>query len=155
MIRTVTVVAVLALLCGCFRSEQQTQTQGVLRGTLNGQPVELKVVLGTDTQTATGVDLIAALQSTMQAVRGDLLGAVDRLKPPPLPAMLQDPDRLIAAIGAGVPKPDTLPTGTALGGAGAALAWAIAQTLAARHHKRDADEGWQRALNTTPPAERA
>lgn len=146
-----TLLTVFALLLiGCTtetRSASVERTSGVQ----NGQPVELITVReergASETKADIGPLVNAAVSAAMGDVRGALKGVAEQvgaLQARPAGVQADEVAKLIAASAdAGGLDPST---GAALGGAGGLLLFALREMLAAKAHKRDADEGWELAL---------
>ena len=74
-------LALLTLaLAGCFSSRSEGQYR--VQGNVAGQPVTL--VASSAEEASSGVDVGAAIAAAMAGVRGDLLGAVERMRPAPI-----------------------------------------------------------------------
>lgn len=80
----VLVIVLVVLFGGCSATRQERQVSRQT-GTQNGEPVELVTVTETKEETSGGVDIGAALSAALQASQGKILGALEKLKPAPLP----------------------------------------------------------------------
>jgi hypothetical protein len=121
----------MLLLGGCVEREQST-TAGTLRGTFNGQPVQVELDLSGSAQRQVGPDPVLIEEAAKRAA-----AAVAAQVPG-----LESIRALIAPM-----KKEEGPDGTLIGtgvAAGTASLWALFQTLTARAHKKDSDEAWDR-----------
>lgn len=132
--RFISILAVALSLSGCWQSQSRASSSFDVHGTLNGQPVTLHIDGDSATVAKAGLDP-AAIQAAVAA-------GVEGIK-----AQIPGVAQIEAIMKAALPKNDGLDPGAAAGAVGTAgaLALAIAQMLAARSHKKDADEGWEKA----------
>lgn len=149
---------VLALLLAGCTTETRTASVERTTGVQGGQPVELVTVKEERGQAQTGADIGPLISAAVSAAMGDVRGAlkgvteqVSSLTARPQPVQADELAKLIAASAdAGGLDPST---GAAIGGAGGLLLLALREMLAARAHKRDADEGWELALKNAKSPE--
>jgi hypothetical protein len=133
------VLVIMLYGCAAFRQEamqEQRETVGIQAG----QPTQLTetITRHTSTEAQAGPDVAKALSATMAAFQGNLLGAIDKLKPQPV-----DIGPLVSAV-SNAAKPGGMDTGSIAAVAGAGLL-AFQQYMAKRKSDADADEGWRKA----------
>jgi hypothetical protein len=142
MIRIVCIISLL-LLCGCS-SLGFSRQQYVITGTMNGQPVELEVGGETQTKIVTKPD-----PETVRAVAVESGKAAGQAAAEIVKAAIPGAAQVAEAVKVMLPAPQPSgfdgATGGALGAAGGLGLLALREYLNARQHKRDADEGWDRA----------
>jgi hypothetical protein len=157
MYRSLLPLVFILLVAGCTtetRSASVERTSGVQ----NGQPVELVTVREERGKTETTADIGPLVNAAVAAAMGDVRGAlkgvaeqVGALQARPAGVQADEVARLIATAGKEAGFDPT--TGAALGGAGGLLLLALREMLAARAHKRDADEGWELAMKNAKTPE--
>ena len=139
------VVLIACLLTGCFESRSNAQTQSVetRQGIEGGNPVNVVIRRQevAQSESTAGVDVQAAITAAVSGLRGDVLGAIDKLH-----------------AKASEPKESPFPTAElATGAAGAVAAlMAFLKHKEAAAAKRDADEAWDKhtkAVAKLPPEE--
>jgi hypothetical protein len=150
------------LLCGCLNSNRQEQTVSVetKQGIEAGQPtnVVIRRQEKTEAQAQAGVDVAAAVQASLATMRGDFLGAIDKLKPQPV--NFSPLETKLDSITASLTKPGdpVFPTGELVGGGAAAIAALMAflkhrEAKAARSESDEAYEVRAKALAALTPEE--
>lgn len=156
MARLLVLCALLFTLTGCWTAQRAESSVEVRRGIEAGQPTNLIIRRTEEEKETAGADVGALVQASLSGLRGDLLGALDKMKPQPV--SLDPLTAKLDAITATLTKPDEapFPTGELAGGAAAAgaalLAW-LKHREAARS-KADAEDAWEakaKALAALPP----
>lgn len=150
------ILVALLSLSGCWESRSNAQTQSIetRQGVEAGQPVNVVIRRQelAQTEATAGVDVQAAISAAMNTLRGDVIGALDKLKAQSLDGMNAKLEAMDAKGGAAFPTTE-LATGAA--GAVAAL-MALLKHREAAAAKKDADEAWDKhtkAVAKLPPEE--
>jgi PBP1b-binding outer membrane lipoprotein LpoB len=162
MIMRLIFITCILVLTGCVGSNRQEQSVSVetKQGIEAGQPTNLVIRRQerTDEQAQTGVDVGAVVQAAMAGFKGDILGALDKMKPQPV--NMSPLESKLDAITAAMTKPGdpVFPTGEVVGGSAAALAALLAflkhrEAAKAREREDDAWEAKAKALAALPPEE--
>lgn len=115
----------LAFLASCA-SQARTQTQTRTVGIQAGQEVNLSTTSTTLASETSGVDVAALVSAAVQASQGKILGALEAIKPQPLPNF-PSVEQISSAVCSSIPQQGT-DWGTAAGGGlatalGLFLAW--------------------------------
>ena len=120
----------LTMLTGCFKSNTRSKT--TYQGMYDGKPVILEAA--TTSETDSGVDVAKAINLAVGAATGDLKKVIESMKPD---------------------EPEEDNTDKYLKDGGLILL-ILSQYMRAQEHKKDAQEGWDRAMrNQQPPTDRA
>lgn len=156
------VFILLAIMPGCWQSSTREQTVSIetRQGIEAGQPTSL-VVKKQETSEAearAGVDVAQAVQAAVAGLRGDILGALDKMKPQPI--SFAPVESKLDALTAAMTKPGepVFPTGEVAAGV-AGLAAAVMAYLAKKETKAekeghaDTQEQLKQALAALPPEE--
>jgi hypothetical protein len=122
-------IALLLFFSGCS-SQARTQTQTRTVGVQAGQEVNLSTTSTTIASETQGVDVAALVSASLQASQGKILGALEAIKPQPLPEFPRV-EQIAQAVSNAAPKPGT-DWGTLAGGGvatalGLFLAWQKSQ----------------------------
>ena len=150
----------ILLICSCTanRSERQVSHQ---YGIKDGMPTDLTTTTETKEATSAGVDVASMISAAMQASQGKILGALEAIKPQPLPEYPRV-EQIAQAVTASQKPPGT-DWGSITSYGVAALMTAIAahQAKVATTHKKEKDEisldrdkaydGWLEANRQLPP----
>jgi hypothetical protein len=118
-------LAFVIFLTSCT-SQARTQTQTRTVGVQAGQEVNISTTSTTLASETSGVDVAAVVTAALQAWQGKILGALDAIKPQPLPSF-PSVDQIASAVSTSMPQQGT-DWGTAAGGGlatalGLFLAW--------------------------------
>jgi hypothetical protein len=161
-LKPIIVAACLVSLAGCFSSNTREQTVSVetRQGIEQGQPtnVVVKRQESTDAESKAGVDVAAVVTGAIAAMQGNLLGAIDKMKPQPVSfTPLEDKFDALTKL---MTKPEdpVFPTGEVVGG-GASVLLALMAYLKhkeAKAARNEADESYsvkERALAALSPEE--
>ena len=95
----------LAFLASCA-SQARTQTQTRTVGVQAGQEVNISTTSTTLASETSGVDVEAVVSAAVQASQGKILGALEAIKPQPLPNF-PSADQIASAVSTSMPKPGT------------------------------------------------
>jgi hypothetical protein len=106
-------LAVVLFLSACT-SQARTQTQTRTVGIQAGQEVNISTTSTTLASETSGVDVAALVSAAVQASQGRILGALEAIKPQPLPNF-PSVEQISSAVSTSMPKPGT-DWGTAAGG---------------------------------------
>lgn len=161
-IKPMVAIGALIMLTGCVGSNTREQSVSVetRQGIEAGQPTQMVIKRqeSTEAESKAGVDVATAVTAAMAGFRGDLLGAMDKLKPQPI--NFSPMESKLDALTAAMTKPGepVFPTGEVAGG-GVAIAAALAAYLKSREAKQareghaGAQEQLKQALAALPPEE--
>jgi hypothetical protein len=95
----------LAFLASCT-SQARTQTQTRTVGVQAGQEVNISTTSTTLASETSGVDVAALVSAAVQASQGKILGALEAIKPQPLPNF-PSVEQISSAVSTSMPKPGT------------------------------------------------
>ncbi len=118
-------LALVLFLASCT-SQARTQTQTRTVGVQAGQEVNLSTTSTTIASETSGIDVAAVVSAAVQASQGKILGALESIKPQPLPPF-PSVEQITQAVSSSVQQPGT-DWGTMAGGGlvtafGLFLAW--------------------------------
>ena len=113
------IFAFLAILASCS-SESRTQTQTRTVGVQAGQEVNLSTTSTTFANENSGFDISALVTSVVQASQGKILGALEAIRPQPVP-IFPSVEQISSAVSSSIPQQRTDWGTTAGGGVAAAL----------------------------------
>ena len=95
----------LACLASCT-SQARTQTQTRTVGIQAGQEVNISTTSTTIASEVSGVDVAALVSAAVQASQGKIIGALEAIKPQPLPNF-PSVEQISSAVSTSMPKPVT------------------------------------------------